>query len=146
MGGLHSAFKDNLAPRFFSHAKRGFTPPRTARSHRGGRRERSCTREGRGEIRGTGRRARPGEAPVGRVERPVMLLVQDDGPGIPESVRERLFEPFVTGRTGGSGLGLAIVQRAVDAHRGVILVDTVAGSGTTFSIFLPATSTGEEGA
>ncbi len=101
---------------------------------------------GRGEIRVTVRRARPGEAPVGRVERPVMLLVQDDGPGIPESVRERLFEPFVTGRTGGSGLGLAIVQRAVDAHRGVILVDTVAGSGTTFSIFLPATSTGEEGA
>ena len=81
---------------------------------------------------------------MGRVDRPVMLLVQDDGPGIPESVRERLFEPFVTGRTGGSGLGLAIVQRAVDAHRGVILVDTMAGSGTTFSIFLPATWTGEE--
>ena len=99
---------------------------------------------GRGHITVTVRLARPGEAPVGRVERPVMLLVQDDGPGIPESVRERLFEPFVTGRTGGSGLGLAIVQRAVDAHRGVILVDTMAGSGTTFSIFLPATWTGEE--
>ncbi len=99
---------------------------------------------GRGHIHVTVRRARPGEAPVGRVERPVMLLVQDDGPGIPEAVRERLFEPFVTGRSGGSGLGLAIVQRAVDAHRGVILVDTVAGSGTTFSIFLPATSTAEE--
>ncbi len=99
---------------------------------------------GRGHIRVTVRRARPGEAPMGRVDRPVMLLVQDDGPGIPESVRERLFEPFVTGRTGGSGLGLAIVQRAVDAHRGVILVDTLAGSGTTFSIFLPATWTGEE--
>jgi two-component system phosphate regulon sensor histidine kinase PhoR len=41
-------------------------------------------------------------------------------------------------------LGLAIVQRAVEAHRGVILVDTVAGKGTTFSIFLPATWAREE--
>jgi two-component system sensor histidine kinase PilS (NtrC family) len=101
---------------------------------------------GRGTIRVTVRRARPGEAPVGRVDRPVMMLVQDDGPGIPDSVRERLFEPFVSGRSGGSGLGLAIVQRAVEAHRGVILVDTGAGTGTTFSIFLPATWDGEEGA
>ena len=53
---------------------------------------------------------------------PVKLLIRDDGPGIPEAVRERLFEPFVTGRQGGSGLGLAIVQRAVSAHRGIILV------------------------
>jgi two-component system sensor histidine kinase PilS (NtrC family) len=45
----------------------------------------------------------------------------------------------VTGRQGGTGLGLAIVQRAVSAHRGVILVDTVLRAGTTFSIFLPAT-------
>ncbi|MDX2262959.1 MAG: ATP-binding protein [Gemmatimonadales bacterium] len=99
---------------------------------------------GQGEVTITVRRARPGEAPVGRVDRPVMLLVQDNGPGIPESVRSRLFEPFVSGRSGGSGLGLAIVQRAVEAHRGVILVDTVAGKGTTFSIFLPATWAREE--
>lgn len=99
---------------------------------------------GRGEVTVTVRRARPGEMPVGRVDRPVMLLVQDNGPGIPEAVRERLFEPFVSGRSGGSGLGLAIVQRAVEAHRGVILVDTLAGTGTTFSIFLPATWEREE--
>jgi len=99
---------------------------------------------GQGEVTVTVRRARPGEAPVGRVSRPVMLLVQDNGPGIPEAVRPRLFEPFVSGRSGGSGLGLAIVQRAVEAHRGVILVDTAAGVGTTFSIFLPDTWEREE--
>ncbi len=81
---------------------------------------------------------------TGSVERRVKLTFRDDGPGIPEAVRERLFEPFVAGRVGGTGLGLAIVQRAVAAHRGVILVDSAPGEGTTFSIFLPATWDGED--
>ena len=83
-------------------------------------------------------RARPGEVPPGKVDRRVKLTIRDGGPGIPDAVRERLFEPFVTGRPGGSGLGLAIVQRAVAAHRGVILVDSTPRIGTTFTIFLPA--------
>ena len=95
--------------------------------------------EGRGRIVVTVGLAAPGEGPGGAVDRPIKLIVRDTGPGIPEMVRERLFEPFVSGRQGGTGLGLAIVQRAVAAHRGVILVDTVQGVGTTFSIFLPAT-------
>jgi two-component system sensor histidine kinase PilS (NtrC family) len=78
------------------------------------------------------------DVPPGSIERRIKLTIRDNGPGIPESVRERLFEPFVTGRPGGSGLGLAIVQRAVAAHRGVILVDSVPQVGTTFAIFLPA--------
>jgi two-component system, NtrC family, sensor histidine kinase PilS len=64
--------------------------------------------------------ALPGEAPAGISDRPIKLVVRDNGPGIPDEVRERLFEPFVTGR-------------------GVILVDTSPREGTTFSIFLPAT-------
>ncbi|HEY6853909.1 MAG TPA: ATP-binding protein [Gemmatimonadales bacterium] len=77
---------------------------------------------------------------------PVALIVQDNGPGIPEALRERLFEPFVTGRVGGTGLGLAIVQRAVDAHRGIVLVESAPGQGTTFTIYFPATRRKEEAA
>jgi two-component system, NtrC family, sensor histidine kinase PilS len=80
------------------------------------------------------------------VENPVALRVSDNGPGIPEDVRERLFEPFVTGRAGGTGLGLAIVQRAVAAHRGTVLVDSVAGRGTTFTVYFPAARRKEEAA
>ena len=78
------------------------------------------------------------------ISNPVRLSVSDDGPGIPEEVRERLFEPFVTGRPGGSGLGLAIVQRAVEAHRGLVLMETSRGSGTTFTIFFPAKWSAED--
>jgi two-component system, NtrC family, sensor histidine kinase PilS len=80
------------------------------------------------------------------VDNPVALIVQDNGPGIPDALRERLFEPFVTGRVGGTGLGLAIVQRAVDAHRGIVLVESGSGKGTTFTIYFPATRRKEEAA
>jgi two-component system sensor histidine kinase PilS (NtrC family) len=84
-------------------------------------------------------RPSPEDIPSGiTVENPVALRVSDNGPGIPDTVRERLFEPFVTGRPGGTGLGLAIVQRAVVAHRGMVLVDSAAGEGTTFTVFFPA--------
>ena len=91
------------------------------------------------------RRRRPGIRDSARdaiSSTPVRLQVRDNGPGIPEEVRERLFQPFVSGRSGGSGLGLAIVQRAVEAHRGLVLVDSGPGSGTTFTIFLPAKMVG----
>jgi two-component system sensor histidine kinase PilS (NtrC family) len=78
------------------------------------------------------------EVPRGFVAGGVALLrVSDDGPGIPADLRDRLFEPFVTGRVGGSGLGLAIVQRAVLAHRGMVFVDSTPQAKTTFSVFLP---------
>jgi signal transduction histidine kinase len=80
------------------------------------------------------------------LEHAVRLQIKDNGPGIPEEVRERLFQPFVSGRSGGSGLGLAIVQRAVEAHRGLVLVDSGPGSGTTFTIFLPAKMVAEDAA
>jgi PAS domain S-box-containing protein len=87
------------------------------------------------------------EIPHGtNLEQAVRLQVRDTGPGIPEEIRERLFEPFVSGRTGGSGLGLAIVQRAVEAHRGLVLVDSGPGSGTAFTIFLPSKKIAEDAA
>ncbi len=94
----------------------------------------------------TGRPA-PHELPRGAgIENPVSLAVSDNGPGIPESLRTRLFDPFVTGRSGGTGLGLAIVQRAVEAHRGLVLVDSTQGQGTTFTVYFPAARRKEEAA
>ncbi len=101
---------------------------------------------GQGTVRVSVDRDVSGRGSQALVEREVRLVVSDNGPGIPDTVRERLFEPFVSGRQGGSGLGLAIVQRAVAAHRGVILMDTLPGKGTTFSILLPTTWNREDGA
>jgi two-component system sensor histidine kinase PilS (NtrC family) len=92
-------------------------------------------------------RAAPGEVPGGAgIENPVALRVTDDGPGIPDEVKVRLFEPFVTGRVGGTGLGLAIVQRAVEAHRGLVMVESTVGRGTTFRVYFPAARRKEEAA
>ncbi|HYW32929.1 MAG TPA: ATP-binding protein [Gemmatimonas sp.] len=66
----------------------------------------------------------------------IAISVSDDGPGVSESVRDHLFEPFVSGKTGGTGLGLPVVHQAVEAHRGVVLVDTLT-PGARFTIFLP---------
>ncbi|HET7553216.1 MAG TPA: ATP-binding protein [Gemmatimonadaceae bacterium] len=66
----------------------------------------------------------------------IALHVVDEGPGIPADLRDRVFDPFFTTKAGGTGLGLPIVHRAVDAHRGVVLVDS-SSRGTRFSVLLP---------
>lgn len=63
--------------------------------------------------------------------------VEDDGVGIPESARERLFEPFFTTRGEGSGLGLAIVRQVADAHGGWIEWSPRDGGGSRFVMYLP---------
>jgi signal transduction histidine kinase/putative methionine-R-sulfoxide reductase with GAF domain/uncharacterized protein YihD (DUF1040 family) len=69
------------------------------------------------------------------------LEVHDNGPGISDSVRNRLFETFATwGKQGGTGLGLAIVQKIVDEHHGQIRVASEPGN-TTFHIELPQPAT-----
>ncbi len=69
----------------------------------------------------------------------VSFDLADNGPGIPESIRDRLFEAFTTeGKADGTGLGLAIVRRVVEDHHGTISVETETGVGTTFRIELPA--------
>ena len=68
----------------------------------------------------------------------IMLQVTDQGKGIADSIKDRMFEPFVTTKTGGSGLGLSIVHRAVEAHHGYILVDSAgSGGGTKITVILP---------
>lgn len=71
----------------------------------------------------------------------VQLLVKDNGPGIPEAIRETLFDPFVThGKHHGTGLGMAIARSIVQAHGGSINFESTTGQGTTFIIRLPPDS------
>jgi signal transduction histidine kinase len=71
----------------------------------------------------------------------VQLLVKDNGPGIPEGIRETLFDPFVThGKEHGTGLGMAIARSIVQAHGGSISFESTTGEGTTFIIRLPLDS------
>jgi two-component system, NtrC family, sensor histidine kinase HydH len=65
------------------------------------------------------------------------FAISDNGPGIAPDVQERIFAPFFTMREGGTGLGLALVQRIVQAHQGVISVESEVGHGTTFIVELP---------
>ncbi len=64
--------------------------------------------------------------------------VQDDGPGIPAQLEERIFQPFVSASGGGVGLGLTFVKRAVHDHRGRISVTSSEGAGTRVAVDLPA--------
>ncbi len=64
------------------------------------------------------------------------LHIQDNGPGVPESIRERIFHPLVSGRDGGSGLGLTLAQTFVQQHQGTIEFDSVPGR-TNFKITIP---------
>ena len=66
----------------------------------------------------------------------IETAVSDNGPGIPDEIRGRIFEPFVTTKQTGTGLGLAITKRNVTAHHGAIKVETFPG-GTVFTVSLP---------
>ncbi|HEX2979390.1 MAG TPA: ATP-binding protein [Anaerolineaceae bacterium] len=67
----------------------------------------------------------------------VEVTVSDDGPGIPDEIRDHIFEPFVTTNPQGTGLGLAITKRIVTAHKGNIYVNSFPG-GTVFHVSLPS--------
>lgn len=66
------------------------------------------------------------------------FVVEDDGPGVPVELREKIFNPFFSGRHDGSGLGLAIAAKIVDQHGGFIEVGDASGGGARFEVFLPA--------
>ena len=64
------------------------------------------------------------------------LHIEDNGPGVPEDIRDRIFFPLVSGRDGGSGLGLTLAQTFVQQHQGTIECDSVPGR-TVFRIVIP---------
>ena len=64
------------------------------------------------------------------------LHIEDNGPGVPEDIRDRIFHPLVSGREGGSGLGLTLAQTFVQQHQGTIECDSVPGR-TVFKILIP---------
>ncbi len=65
------------------------------------------------------------------------LTVRDQGPGMNEATRARIFEPFFSDKAGGTGLGLTIVKRFVEDHSGTIAVKSAPGEGTTVEVLLP---------
>jgi two-component system, LuxR family, sensor kinase FixL len=85
------------------------------------------------EVRG----ARRMTVSVIRLPRLARVVVSDNGPGIPASLRARVFEPFVTTKHDGTGLGLSISRTIVEAHGGSLRLDAATRKGTMFILDLP---------
>jgi len=71
----------------------------------------------------------------------VVVDIEDNGPGVPPELTDRIFNPFFTTKPQGSGLGLAIVRKIVDAHDGRIDISSRPGAGTRFRVTLPVSAT-----
>jgi len=87
----------------------------------------------------------PGIAPLmkGSLEQPlpdawVEMQVADTGCGIPEKDLEAIFDPFFTTKDNGTGLGLSIVHKIIQEHGGTIVVDSIPGRGTKFTMYIPS--------
>lgn len=72
------------------------------------------------------------------------ISVQDNGPGIPEEIRDRIFEPYMTTKANGTGLGLALVKRMVEDHHGFIRAFSNGSNETRFVIELPVVEVKEQ--
>ena len=93
-------------------------------------------RQAKGEIRLKTRIARQVTLARKRYRQAIEVLIEDNGPGIPEAIRERIFYPLVSGREGGSGLGLMLAQNFISQHHGTVIFESAPGA-TFFSILLP---------
>ncbi len=87
-----------------------------------------------------------GKVDLGGGPRPLVeVQVADEGEGIPEGLRDRVFDPFVTTKPRGLGLGLALAHRIVEEHRGALRVTSSPGKGTVFTCYLPTAAPGTPG-
>ena len=73
-----------------------------------------------------------------RHEMGAAVIIRDEGPGMTEEVRSRIFEPFYTTKKEGTGLGLAISKKIILDHGGELYCDSSPNKGTIFTIALPA--------
>lgn len=74
----------------------------------------------------------------------IIVRLTDSGPGIPDNLREEIFNPFVTTKKTGVGLGLSIVSKIIDGHHGSIRVEKGEQGGASFVIFFPLEESGEQ--
>ena len=72
-----------------------------------------------------------------QVQKQVQFTIQDNGIGVPDSIRERLFEPYITSKKQGGGLGLSIVNQIIADHRGTISYHPVGAGGSIFKFTIP---------
>ena len=110
-----------------------------------GRRSRNLVRNALEACRGAGIVPRVdvhGEVVAG--DETVAVTVTDNGPGLPEGDRDRLFHPFFTTRADGTGLGLALVQKFVVTHNGHVRAGNGVDGGAVFTIHLPLRPGGQD--
>ncbi|MEO6498077.1 MAG: HAMP domain-containing sensor histidine kinase, partial [Mucilaginibacter sp.] len=68
----------------------------------------------------------------------ILLSIKDNGNGIPDNMREKIFEPNFTTKSSGTGLGLAFIKNSIENAGGKVWFETVINEGTTFYLSLPA--------
>ena len=89
-----------------------------------------------GVVRIAARRS-PVSSMNGRIYKELEIRVTDEGIGIPQENREKIFDPFFSTKPRGTGLGLALTHKIICAHDGSVEVSPAPGQGTCFSVFLP---------
>ena len=91
---------------------------------------------GRGQIRLSTRIARQVTLAKQRFRHAIQVQIVDNGPGVPEALREKIFFPLVSGHDGGTGLGLSLAQNFISQHHGIIEFESMPGN-TCFTVILP---------